>query len=138
MTIAWDAYTELNAARYVIYRGTSINQLVAIASIETDSTTFLDNNGLVNGQTYYYAVGIIDWGNVKGPRTSPPLEVQVGDLEPPAAPIGVGGHTENSPSDGTYIDISWTANSEDDLEGYNIYLVDSYNEKHRIGTVTAI
>ncbi|HXA86024.1 MAG TPA: hypothetical protein VNZ47_13160 [Candidatus Dormibacteraeota bacterium] len=77
-------------------------------------------------KTYqYWIVSVTLWqdGNRKGEiegEDSPVVEVLAHDSFPPANPTGVQAvFTASTPK--SFIDITWTANTEPDLAGYNVY-----------------
>ncbi len=77
-------------------------------------------------KTYqYWIVSVTLWqdGNRKGEiegEDSPVVDVLAHDSFPPANPSGVEAVFSAAPQN-SFIDITWTANSEPDLAGYNVY-----------------
>lgn len=87
---------------------------------------FLDKN-VEWEKSYQYRVAIVtriaaEGGTpveVEGEET-PPVEVLVHDVFPPAAPTAVQA-VASSAGGQSFIDLTWTSNSEADLAGYNVY-----------------
>ncbi|WP_165067059.1 pectinesterase family protein [Marisediminicola senii] len=115
-SLAWTASTSSDTTGYRIYRSTTspvattASNLVGTAGT---SPAFADT-GLTNRTTYYYAVVAVDGvGNASTPATA---QVKPVDTAPPAVPTGV----VATPADSKVI-LSWTANTDGDLAGYNVY-----------------
>lgn len=70
------------------------------------------------GQTYFYTVGSSDRAD-NGPTESAEgsfTTLSTADLTPPSSPAGLSGTAGNQ-----QVILSWTANTEPDLSGYNVY-----------------
>ena len=122
--LAWTTNTEPDLSKYKIYRSTtpgfSINFTSDIPITQPTVNSYSDNDSLSASTTYYYRVVAVDTsGNIgelsdEGSATTAPV---VGDTTPPSKVLGlaVGSITANS------IDLSWTTNTEPDLDHYNVY-----------------
>ncbi len=114
--LSWTANIESDMAGYNIYRSTTSPVLLTtpINGTLVTGTTYTDT-GLTNGQTYYYAITAKDTtGNES--VLSNEVSATPTDLTAPSKPTGL-----NATAGDTKIDLSWTANTEPDLAGYNIY-----------------
>lgn len=82
IALAWDAVPE--AAHYVVYRGSSVDDLRQIAT--TDDPTYVDR-AVDLGLTYAYAVTMVTAAGVESPR-SEPVAVDLWDpgVTPPSTP----------------------------------------------------
>jgi parallel beta-helix repeat protein len=111
--ITWDANTD-DTTIYSLYS----NMTGDWALLENQTmTTYTISSGLVHGHNYWFAVSAWDdvllesiWTNVAG--------VIHADALAPVAPSGLQATTIT----GTEIVMGWAANTEADLEGYNLYI----------------
>ena len=105
----------------------TIRDMLRAALTELGVTTTLDPTGLVTATTYldtntapalvwHYQVAAVDAsGNESAPSAGASAERMGADVAP-AAPAGLtaaGGYAGNA--------LAWTANTESDLSGYNVY-----------------
>ncbi len=112
VTLTWNANAEADLAHYNVYQGTASGTLSKVAEIPAGTETYTVA-GLSNGTTYYFA---IDAENAAGRRSPRTAEVSATPNAPPATPenlIAMAGDEE--------VTLSWDANSESDLAGYNVY-----------------
>jgi methionine-rich copper-binding protein CopC len=118
--VSWDANTEADLNDYTVFWGTSPSTLTSSVIVDKTQTS-KTINGLANGTPYFFAVSAEDTaGNASAgtaPLTATPVKPPPGDTTPPAVPKDL----DSSNSDGE-LTLSWTANLEPDLKGYNIYL----------------
>lgn len=115
---------------YRIYRRDATTKADAVAGqIPVEGTSepkFLDG-GFGWGGTYLYRITVVtavkseQLGSVQveGPD-SLPVEVKPVDIYPPAVPTGLQA-VYSGVGQQPFIDLTWTANSEPDLAGYNVY-----------------
>ena len=79
--------------------------------------------GLDRRETYYFAIKAVDeWGN-EGPLSNT-VDAVATDGEPPAKITGVTG-TDTPDDNGKSFTISWDPSTEDDFNGYNIFVEQS-------------
>ncbi|MBY9005441.1 MAG: endo-1,4-beta-xylanase, partial [Candidatus Lokiarchaeota archaeon] len=117
--INWNDNTEIDLARYKIYRnivqGFTPNENLLIAEITTNS--YIDT-GLTADTTYYYKVTAEDeWMNESNPSNEKSATTHPPDLTPPTTPTGLT-VTTLSP---LRIELDWNDNPETDLANYKIY-----------------
>ena len=117
--LSWLANGESDLDGYNVYRATSsggpytkVNSAVVATNAYTDS-------GLTNGTTYYYVVTAVDTSNNESTdsnEASVTPDSTLPDTTPPAAPTGLAATAGDA-----QVGLSWNANSEGDLDGYNVY-----------------
>jgi hypothetical protein len=109
ITLNWTANTETNLKGYFIFRdGSKLNATPIIG------TSYV-STGLTNYTGYTYTISAIDVDGYESVKSDPVLATPV-DLTPPAVPTGITGSAGNAQAT-----LHWTANTESDLRGYNIY-----------------
>ncbi len=110
--LSWNANSESDLDHYNVYRdGTKI--------AETTGTTYSDT-GLSPETTYTYEVSAVDTSGNEGEKSDPAsatTDSAPPDTTPPAKVTGL----TATPASTTSIDLSWNANTESDLDHYNIY-----------------
>ena len=122
INLGWTANTETDLNHYNVYRGTTAGFVVTPGTtvpIATPATNSYSNTGLSPSTTYYYKVAAVDnAGNIgavsaeRSATTSP-----AADTTPPVQVTGLSATTVSS----TQINLGWTANTETDLNHYNVY-----------------
>lgn len=117
--LTWDANGESDLAGYnAWYRTTAGPGTWTQANgtlIPADPNPSFSVTGLVNGTSYDFAVSAKDTAGNESPKCTP-ISVTPADSVAPAAPVGLAG----TPAD-MQVDLTWTANGEGDLAGYNVY-----------------
>jgi fibronectin type 3 domain-containing protein len=110
----WDDNGESDLDGYNVYRSTSsggpyskINGSLVATSNHTDT-------GLTGGTTYYYVVTAVDLGTNESSYSNEGNATPVDNA--PSAPNGL----VATPAD-RQVDLDWNDNTEDDLDGYNVY-----------------
>ena len=91
---------------------------LTVGGVEDVTEHEITLTNLTPGQTYFYTVGSIDRAN-NGPTESTEgsfLTLSSADTTPPATPSGLSGTAGSE-----QVLLTWTANTELDLGGYNIY-----------------
>ncbi|MGQ4871095.1 MAG: S8 family serine peptidase [Candidatus Thorarchaeota archaeon] len=110
--LTWDANTEEDLDHYRVYRdGTKI--------AETTDTTYTDT-GLTPETTYTYEVSAVDTSGNEGEKSDPSsatTDPAPPDTTPPAKVTGL----DAQPLSQTEIKLTWDANTEPDLDHYNVY-----------------
>ncbi len=108
--LTWTANTEPDLDHYNIYR----NGVLAGTSI----TNSFSDTGLTSGTTFTYEVSAVDASGNEGIKSSP-VSATTGtpDTTPPGQVTGLVANAVGE----TQVDLTWTPNSESDLDHYNIY-----------------
>ena len=115
ISLDWADSSEADVAGYNVLRSTSpagpykqVNSSLVAASDFTDT-------GLTNGATYYYVVTAVD-GQGDESRASAEARATPQDITPPSAPAGVKGSAGDE-----RVALEWSASTERDIAGYNVY-----------------
>ena len=119
ITISWSPPTrdadgsELTGlSSYVILRSKDTNTAFApIDTVTTDNNRYVDS-GLAASTTYFYALRAIDNSSNSSARSSS-ASAKTAGIDSPAGIAAASGIRK--------ITVSWTASSEDNLIGYNVY-----------------
>jgi hypothetical protein len=117
VNLSWTASGDPDVAGYNVYRGTvtGVYDSTPINGTLVTGMTYGDTTGTAD-IPYYYVVKAVDTSaNVSaasGEATATPLA----DTTPPAAPTGLAATPYSA-----NVSLSWDANSEIDLAGYNVY-----------------
>ena len=122
LNLAWTANTEPDLNHYNVYRGTTAGFPVTLGTtipVATPTTSSYSNTGLSPSTTYYYKVSAVDnTGNI-GPLSleQPGTTHTAADTTPPTQVAGLSVTAASS----TQLNLAWTANTEPDLNHYNVY-----------------
>lgn len=128
---AWPPKNETQINAQYVYRimrkmeGANDSAMIKQVSAGNEAIVLVDD-GIEWEKTYqYWVVPVTLWqaGNRKGEvesDDSPVTTVFAHDTFPPATPSGVQA-VYSAAASGSFIDLTWTPNSEPDLAGYNVY-----------------
>ena len=111
-----DGSTLIDLAGFNVYRGItsgSYGSSPINGSVPVTITGFMDQ-GVTNGQTYYYAIKAVDIEGNEGPYSIEVSGTPQTDVAP-SAPVNL------SITEKTSLDLAWDPNHESDIAGYNIY-----------------
>ena len=117
--LAWDANSENDLDGYNVYRSTTAGGPYAQVNAGLVGVNAFTDTGLTNGTTYYYVVTAVDTSSnesADSDEASATPDAGLPDTTPPAAPTGLAA----AAGDGR-VDLTWAANGEGDLDGYNVY-----------------
>ena len=127
LNLNWTANTDSDLNHYNIYRGTTNGFPVTLGVTPPTATTTnpptansYQDTGLTPSTTYYYKVSAVDNAGNIGLYSSPDQSATTAaasDTTPPAQVNGLAVTT----SSGTQLNLNWTANTDSDLNHYNIY-----------------
>ncbi|MFB3920758.1 MAG: fibronectin type III domain-containing protein [Terriglobia bacterium] len=125
-TVTGQAATNLSA--YCIYRSSTGKPGSFAIRGEVSSAEFRDLD-FEFGRTYLYRVTAVakQDGSVAESEESPAVEITPRDVFPPAVPRGL-----NAVYTTDAVELIWTANSEPDLAGYNVYRREEGGEERKI------
>ena len=120
VSLTWDANTEDDLWGYRLYRRVSTETSWPDTPTEVlGKVTSFTDSGLQNGTSYDYRLVAVDnTGNPSPAATASatPVDTTPRDTTPPAAPTGLRGTS----GDGS-ASLTWSANTENDLAGYELY-----------------
>jgi len=119
------SWTQEQGFSYNVYRHD--NGIYPLFPLNKDPLTnpFFVDSGLKNGQKYIYEVRkvkVVDKKNWEGEGLR--IEATPKDLTPPSVPRVI-----KAEKRGSVVQVSWLANSEDDVAGYNVYRVVGRSEQ---------
>jgi hypothetical protein len=114
--IYWDPVSAVGFSYYNVYFGTNAKRLHLITET-SDNSFFIDS--LSYDSTYYFQVTAV-YLNDSESAPSNVVSAEPINQYPPSMPVGliVQGHNDNL---GTYMTVIWSANTDGDLGGYEIY-----------------
>lgn len=115
---------------YRVYRRNAANKADAVAGdipVEGSTDTRFLDGGFQWGVTYLYRITVVTKvtsqqlgaAQVEG-VDSPSVEVTPSDIYPPASPTGLQA-VYSGAGQQPFIDLTWNANTDADLAGYNVY-----------------
>ena len=119
ITVNWDG--DSDADTYNVYWGTTSTSLNQSASVE-DPTTEYTISGLSEGTEYFIAVSSVD-NSVESNRSPVESITTDADEDSPAVPTGLTltNIVVTAPEMTNDMEFQWDANTESDLDHYNIY-----------------
>lgn len=117
LRISWNANGEPDLVGYHVYRDSSATgSFTTRVAVVTSGTSF-DDSGLTKGTSYYYKVRAYDTSDNLSSLSSP-AALGIPNA-PPATPTGL---SVANPGTGRTLIVTWNANAESDLAGYNLYI----------------
>ena len=111
--LGWDKVADAGIKEIVVLRGDHPGKLTPLTKLPPGATSYTDKSA-PPASPRYYALQVSD-----GSRQSEPSPERVGrayNETPPGAPKGL-----KAAGDDDAITLSWAANAEKDIDGYNIY-----------------
>lgn len=115
--LSWAASSEEFVSNYRVYRSTQMNgEFAKVGEVAASGHTYVDS-GLAGGTTYFYKVSAVGESGQESDWRSMPAVARSTDLRP-AAPAAV---TATAADGERRIIVSWRANTEPDLEYYQVY-----------------
>lgn len=110
VTLQWSANTESDLKGYNVYQGST-----KLNSSPITGTSYVVAAGLTNATTYSFTVSAV---NTTGKESAQSAAVTATprDITPPAAPTGL-----TATAGISKVNLQWAANTESDLQGYNVY-----------------
>jgi fibronectin type 3 domain-containing protein/glucose/arabinose dehydrogenase len=112
-TVSWNAVSDPSLAGYQVWRSTTASGTYSLITTTTN-TSYLDPS--TPGTTYYYTIAAIDnYGTLSG-FSSGVSATRTKDLVAPTAPANL-----NVSLSGSSVTLNWSANTQSDLAGYNVY-----------------
>jgi fibronectin type 3 domain-containing protein len=124
LDLSWTANSESDLSYYMIYRSTTpgfaVNFTSDLPIAQPTTNSYSNIEGLSPSTAYYYRVVAVDSsGNIgelsdEGTATTSAAE---GDVTPPSKVTGLTASNITANS----LDLTWTANTESDLDHYNVY-----------------
>lgn len=117
VNLSWTAPADTDLAGYNIYRGTAAGFTpgTPLNGALITGTSYSDATGAV-GTTYYYVVKAQDTSGNLSPVSNEAFAAPLADTTPPAVPTGL-----TAARGDQRITLTWTANTEPDKAGYNVY-----------------
>src|SRR4029079_7614984 len=137
--LSWAANTEPDLDHYNVYRGTTLGFPVTLGTttpVGVPTTNSFSDTGLTAATTYYYKVSAVDHAGNIGPlsveNTGTTLNTPDTTAPGQVAPLTI------TPLNDTQIDLSWAANTEPDLDHYNVYRGTTLGFPVTLGTTTPV
>lgn len=114
--LKWNANNESDLAGYYIYRNNIKINLQPITATNYNVTGFIHY-----GVGYKFEVSAVDKAGNESPKSDPvtAIPIKPDDVTPPAVPQGLSGSIS---TDGLKIILSWIANTDPDIAGYNLFV----------------
>lgn len=121
LRVSWNANSESDLVGYQVYRDSSATGSFTDRIATVTGATYFDNTGLTEWTQYYYKV--LAYDNAPTPNLSAlstPAVLGIPNA-PPVAPTGLN-VANPTPAPGRTLVITWNANTDADLAGYNLYV----------------
>ncbi|WP_407572565.1 fibronectin type III domain-containing protein [Deinococcus altitudinis] len=119
VTLRWTPAKDSRIIQQLVVRGTDPSQpLTVLATLKPGEASYTDATGRA-GEPYVYAVVARDAGGLVGARSSL-ISARPVNTRPPATPSGVKIKAGESA-----LALSWNANPEEDVRGYQVYRSES-------------
>ena len=115
VALSWTANSEGDLAGYNVYRFDSPSTYTKINGSLLTSPVYTAT-GLTNGDPYTFVVTAVDTSTNESDYSSSATATPFSDTTPPAIPAGLG-----AVGGDTNVNLTWTANTDLDLAGYNVY-----------------
>lgn len=113
VALAWSAVTASDLAGYHVYQGST-----RLTTTPITATTYSVMSGLSYSTAYTFGVTSVDQSGNESAKRSTTVTTEAPPPDPPPAkPTGL-----TATLAGLTANLSWTANSESDLAGYNVYV----------------
>ncbi|NTU72318.1 MAG: fibronectin type III domain-containing protein, partial [Coriobacteriia bacterium] len=114
LSLSWTPATDnIGVTGYKLYRGISAG---TYDSVTTTTLTAANLSGLLTDTRYYFAVSALDAAGNEGEKSPEFSAVPTDDIAP-AIPAGLSGSAQGA----NRVSVSWSANAESDLAGYDVY-----------------
>ncbi|TAN41053.1 MAG: hypothetical protein EPN25_05690 [Nitrospirae bacterium] len=95
------------------YKRVDISEITLFRDVQLIQPTY--NDLAIHDGAYSYAVTAVNYYGFESPLSAEAM-AEIGDVTPPAIPLNL-----SATVSGTDISLNWTANTEADLAGYNLY-----------------
>jgi fibronectin type 3 domain-containing protein len=131
VNLSWTAPADTDLAGYNVYRGTTTEfpLTTPLNSGLVSGVTYSDVTGIV-GTPYFYVVKAVDTSGNSSTISNEATATPLADTTPPAAPSGL----TAMPGD-HQLTLNWTANTEGDKAGYNVYLFTEPSTYTKLNTI---
>ncbi|NOX65475.1 MAG: hypothetical protein GXO85_06670 [Chlorobi bacterium] len=130
--LKWKAPTDLDLQGYYIYSRRSDQKFLRLVSLPlpSDSLEYFDTGynqeGLWQGQTYYYGISAVD--NYFNESEMSIMKIIIPDNDPPEPPVS----SYASLNDNGYVEVTWQPSMSIDVANYRIFRTESSKEPMRI------
>ncbi len=130
--LKWKAPTDLDLQGYYIYSRRSDQKFLRLVSLPlpSDSLEYYDTGynqeGLWQGQTYYYGISAVD--NYFNESEMSIMKIIIPDNDPPKPPVS----SYASLNDNGYVEVTWQPSMSIDVANYRILRTESSKEPMRI------
>lgn len=133
VNLTWNESNALDFKEYRIYQNTSaitnVSGMTNITFIDNQTNTFYQVTGLINGQTYYFAVTAVDKDNNENTTIEKSVSATPTDITPPTLYIYY-------PTNGTTVEGEVTIKVKVNDSTYNLQYVNVSIDKTRVFSCT--